>query len=604
MQKVNQDPEKYLSSLLETVPDCIFFKNKHSEYILASKSTAQSLGSTPEDIVGKTPFDFYPEELAQKCLEEDKWILENEQSIINKEKMVEKPDGTEVWLSVTKVPRYDRNGNLEGTLGIARDITKRKDHREKLEAIEELSCKIKLTDDKIVLYETILDYIDEVFGYGSYAICEKRGKNIHIVRVTGKYLPEVEGRVLDLNGKGLIPAACRDLNSLYISDVTKDDRYVQATLSPGSEYVVPIEIEGELYGALDIENEEKGAINEQDRELLDILGSQIAVALQGIKSLNLVDEHKNKLRKLHEAVEQLQQKDSQEDLVQTAVDVAENMLDFESCDISLVEGNYLVPKATSSAIKPDETNKFTLEEGLAGETVRERKTMWGKDLSEYPQAKPSSSEFKSFISVPIGDLGCFQVVSKKSNHFTKQDVELSEILIDHLYQELRRAQLEEQLRHQATHDPLTGVFNRRYFNEALQKEVDRSKRYGHSLAFIILDIDDFKKVNDNYSHLIGDKVLQQVAELLQKNVRDADSVIRYGGDEFLIMIPETDKVINNMANRLNEKLEEWNEKSELVDIPVTAAIGRASWNPEQNEDIEEVLARADSQMYLEKKSPN
>lgn len=601
MHELNADKEKYLHSLLETVPDCIFFKDKNSRFTLVSKSTAKSIGTTPEAMIGKTDFDFFPEELAKAWLEEEKSILESEEPITKKETMIEKPDGTEAWLSVTKVPRYDSEGNLQGILGIARDITERKDHREKLEAIEELSCKIKLTDDKIVLYETILDHIGEVFGYGSYAICEKRGEKINIVRVTGKYLPEVEGRVLDLNGKGLIPAACRELNALYIPDVTKDDRYVQAILSPGSEYVVPIEIEGELYGALDIENEEKGAINEQDRDLLDILGSQIAVALQGIKSLNLVDEHKNKLRKLHEAVDQLQQEDNQDELVQTAVDVAENMLDFERCDISVVEGDYLVPRATSSAIKPDETNKFTLEEGLAGETVREGKTMWGKDLSEFPQAKPSSSEFKSFISVPIGDLGCFQVVSKKFDHFTKQDVELSEILIDHLYQELRRAQLEEQLRYQATHDPLTGLFNRRYFNEVLQKEVDRSKRYGHSLSFIVLDIDDFKKVNDNYSHLTGDKVLQKVAELLQENVRDPDSVIRYGGDEFLIMTPETDKVIDGMVNRLTEKLEEWNDQSELVDVPVTAAIGRASWNPEQNADIEEVLARADSQMYLEKK---
>ena len=160
------------------------------------------------------------------------------------------------------------------------------------------------------------------------------------------------------------------------------------------------------------------------------------------KALN---RERAKLKQLHAAVDKLKRGNSEEDLLQTAVSVAENILDFEICAVALVEGDYLVTKALSTGLGEDETIRFEIGEGIAGKTVQKGETIWGKDVSNFPEAEPTNEEFKAFISVPIGELGNFQVISKEFNSFDKQDVELAEVLAGHIESELLRLNYEEEL---------------------------------------------------------------------------------------------------------------------------------------------------------------
>ncbi|MBS3737244.1 PAS domain S-box protein [Candidatus Bipolaricaulota bacterium] len=314
-----------------------------------------------------------------------------------------------------------------------------------------------------------------------------------------------------------------------------------------------------------------------------------------------LQEERSKLRNLHEAVDLLQQQESEKDLAQSAVEAAEEMLDFEICAIDLREEDYLVPKAISGGLDREETTAFQVGEGIGGKTVQEGETIWGKDVRDHPEAKPTKEEWRAFISVPIGEVGTLQVISKEVGSFDRSDVELAEILADHLNEEIQRIRLEEQLRKQAIRDPLTDLYNRRYFNETLGKEVEKCKRYGSSLAFLMTDVNRFKEINDRYTHQTGDEVLQEVATLLKDNVRDADTVVRYGGDEFLIMLPETKKV-DSTVSRIEEELRIWNEQSDLIDFTLTLAMGSSQWNPDQDGDVEEALKEADVKMYKDKRN--
>ncbi len=114
------------------------------------------------------------------------------------------------------------------------------------------------------------------------------------------------------------------------------------------------------------------------------------------------------------------------------------------------------------------------------------------------------------------------------------------------------------------------------------------------------DINRFKEINDRYSHQRGDQVLIEVANLLKENVRSADTVIRYGGDEFLVMMPETDGGVEATVNRLKDELASWNEQTDLLDFPLTLAMGIAHWAPEQDRDVESALKEADTRMYEDK----
>lgn len=102
-----------------------------------------------------------------------------------------------------------------------------------------------------------------------------------------------------------------------------------------------------------------------------------------------------------------------------------------------------------------------------------------------------------------------------------------------------RKQLELKLSRMAITDPLTSLYNRRYFEEELKQEMARSARYGHALSLILLDIDYFKGINDTHGHEVGDQVLRELSQLLQSSVRDTDVCARLGGDEFVILLPET-----------------------------------------------------------------
>ena len=312
-------------------------------------------------------------------------------------------------------------------------------------------------------------------------------------------------------------------------------------------------------------------------------------------------EQRRKLKHLHNAVNKLQKQNTEVELARTAVDVADNMLDFDLCVVDMLEGNRLVPKANSSRLEPEMTQEFEIGEGISGKTIQKGETIWGKDLKNYPEAKPTDEDFKSFISVPIGEMGIFQVISKKRANFDQEDVDLAEILASHLREELKRLRFEEDLKDQAVRDPLTGLYNRRYLDETLENEIERCRRYNRSLGFLMMDVNRFKEINDRYSHQTGDKVLKEVSELLQNNVRSADIIVRYGGDEFLILLPETNGEVQTTAERLRSKLASWNQDSEILDFPLTFAMGLAHWSPNQDRDIEEALKKADRRMYEEKK---
>jgi len=156
---------------------------------------------------------------------------------------------------------------------------------------------------------------------------------------------------------------------------------------------------------------------------------------------------------------------------------------------------------------------------------------------------------------------------------------------------------EAELVYMARHDPLTGLFNRHTLAEILDLEVSRAQRYEHPIGVLMIDVNRFKEVNDRYGHAMGDKVLQMVAEVLCRSVRDSDVVVRYGGDEFLVLLIETDGETEIVRNRMLQEMAEASQGETLLNLPVSLAIGAAHWMPQNGESIETVLIEADRRMY-------
>jgi len=118
---------------------------------------------------------------------------------------------------------------------------------------------------------------------------------------------------------------------------------------------------------------------------------------------------------------------------------------------------------------------------------------------------------------------------------------------------------------------------------------------------MMIDITRFKEVNDRLGHQMGDTFLKEIAEILQKQAREMDIVTRYGGDEFLILLPQIDDGLNSVVERLRKAMEEWNQGHTDIDFSITLSIGTSIWDPESSKDIEVVINNADSSMYENKR---
>ncbi len=156
-----------------------------------------------------------------------------------------------------------------------------------------------------------------------------------------------------------------------------------------------------------------------------------------------------------------------------------------------------------------------------------------------------------------------------------------------------QAQLIEQ---QSFIDPLTDVYNRKSLGDITQRFMKHARRLGNPLTFLMIDVDNFKQVNTKFGHLTGDTVLAELGAILKKAIRGSDAVIRYGGDEFLICLADTDSDgSETVVQRIDKHIKDWNSASNLDSFNLAVSIGIAEWH--EGESLDQVLDAADRKMY-------
>lgn len=166
--------------------------------------------------------------------------------------------------------------------------------------------------------------------------------------------------------------------------------------------------------------------------------------------------------------------------------------------------------------------------------------------------------------------------------------------------------LSQRLRSLAYQDSLTDLYNHRYFYEQLTHEVERANRYGRPVSVILLDLDNFKDVNDTYGHLMGDKLLSLIGRVIKEQVRGADIPARYGGDEFAIILPDTTRAAAEAtAEKLSRAIATGHTNAGPLSesLPLSASCG-VSCCPDEARTVSDLLQLADDRVYKAKKSPS
>jgi diguanylate cyclase (GGDEF)-like protein/PAS domain S-box-containing protein len=561
---------KLLHALMNNVEDSIYFKDNKNRFVMVNKAKAEHSGVTPKNMIGKTDFDFSPKEIAKQSFADDNYIMKSGRPLIDKREKIIHLNKTEQWVSVAKVPRYNKEGKIMGTIGITRDITERKKAEEVLrKSQQEFVSLFKSSPEALVYLDekgNILNInppFTELFGYN---LNEVKGRNLDNGMI---HPPDKIEEGKKLTEKGL-------KGDLYYETIRKKK---DGTLFPVYLSASRVMLDGKLKGVMAMYKD----ITERKRskELNKVLYN-ISKAANSPISLNQL--YKTIHKELSNVLDTT-------NFYIALIDEKENKIFFpynidNTKSIHLprsVNHNSLVAEVIRTG-KPIFANREMIKEGKSMMEFKE----WFGILRKVWLGSPLRAEDRV-----IGAMVVQSYANPELYH--EKDIGLLEFVSSRVATVIEHKRTEERTRYLSFHDALTGLYNRAYFEEEL-------KRYNFSryypLSVIMIDINGLKIVNDSFGHDQGDKLLQHFASLLGSISRKGDVVARLGGDEFVILLPSTTaKQVHDFHKRIKKICEEDNIKP--IYLRPSIALGYVTQKGEY-QDTETLLKEADKRMYQDK----
>jgi diguanylate cyclase (GGDEF)-like protein/putative nucleotidyltransferase with HDIG domain len=382
---------------------------------------------------------------------------------------------------------------------------------------------------------------------------------------------------------------------------------VEPIMQKGCFCGVPLVAYNHIIGAMAVFSAQERKFDEGHLELLRVLASEASIAIENAR---LFHEERVKARHLsllnsisRHAIATL----NPNEMLGKIAEQLEEGLTYDHIGIGLLEytSREIVIQAEAGRRRGALAQRIGLGAGLIGHVARSGKLALFNAINpndpEGAGLRPILPDTLSAIALPIfyADQlhGVLYVESEQERDFSDEEVLLLRTLADLVAGAVHNALSFQKAQEQAITDGLTGVKTHRFFMEALSAEWKRSTRAGRNFSLVLMDLDRFKFVNDFYGHLEGDLVLQRVGHILEANCRRSDVVARYGGDEFVILMPETNM---EHGRQLATKLRGWVSSDPLLrEKNITASFGIASF-PLHGSSPQELIQVADASMYLSK----
>lgn len=550
-----------------------------------------------------------------------------------------------MYLGYHQVHHFSEQDIKQGQLAarqIALALSRVQSFEEAERRVKELAVlhEIALAPTQVEGVDSLLDLATEIIGrnlfpdnFGILLLDEKSG----LLRFHPSYrvypLADYNTRELTVPlEQGVTGQVARDGISQRLGDVRQIENYLNVDPRTRSELCVPLKSRERILGVINAESMELNAFTASDEKLMTTLAGQLATALEYLHSLEAERHWMDRLAHSNELISALSRLTAEIEKALNPSEVIKTLKEeFQKLGLTSLLALYL-PESDQMLIQY--SSLLSKEHERAGKDVfgyklraDKMETLFGIENVLMPMVLPAPLAAMEIIlgALPktivektlsaIGVTAGTEIIHLPllledrllgalwlwGNDLTRADLPVMSIFARQVAITLENARLFEEAQNLALTDPLSGLHNRRGLFEIGKIEFARARRANRPFSAIMVDIDHFKRINDTYGHFTGDRVLQNFAHICKNSIRDVDLIGRYGGEEIVILLPETDLAAGvEVAERVRKAVSDVSIKiTDELEIKVTASLGVAQ-QVENAPNLETLIARADQAMYTAK----
>ncbi len=612
-------------AILDNIPDMAWLKDSQSRFIMVNERFGCSCGFKPEEIIGKTDLDIWPKDLAESYRADDQEVMKSKKRKCVEERLADS-EGKIQWLETIKTPVFDDQGKVIGTTGIARDITLRRKEEDRVKDIRaELELRVKVrTAELTSLNEELCREIKERSKIEeALRFSEEKFRTVAEFTYDWEYWQDTDNRMI------YVSPSCERITGYSRSDFINDPSLIEKIVHSDDISLLRKEIKKAIHDCAKLE---------LDFRIIDKAGklhwiSHISIPvhnaegkLTGRRASNRDITEKRGYEfelqgyrdKLESLVEQRTKLLESEIEIRRAAELRVNNLNKQiefilgttKTGLDIIDKDYNIRYidsewarqygewkgkkcfeyfmdrksccpgcAIEEALKTRKvviSQEVLLKEGNRPVQVttipfQDEKGEWlvaeiNVDISQKKKIDEELQRYRDHLE---------QLVAERTQELLQETVRYknSELEKSRLNSELIK--INEKLKSVSLIDSHTGLYNYRYLQEVIEAEFHQARRYAQNLAIIMLDIDYFKSINDVYGIAFGDLVLKQFSKQLKRVVRRYDILIRYSGEEFIIISPRLDRnAAFNMAQRLLESLNfiNFGNKNHTVKLKISLSV--------------------------------
>ncbi len=370
--------------------------------------------------------------------------------------------------------------------------------------------------------------------------------------------------------------------------------------------LAPIIIEDKLAGLMFFVHQQAGFFSHEDLVPMQTIVKEVPLVIEQAEIFEKMERNVASLSMLQQASKIINSTLEQQEVFDLAVDVVMGTMGVSMSGLFLYQTEEEAVDLVSASGLPkneERTKVVDKAEEVSLEIIKKGEPLIKDELGGEIREGFTSIDIRSAMVVPlqvrektIGAIAVAQTEYKR--RFTEADHRLITTLANQVAVAIENARMYNQMEKLATRDGLTKLYNHSIFQERLGEEIEAAQRYDRDLSLLMLDIDNFKEVNDNYGHQAGDQILKKLAQLLRREVRSSDIVARYGGEEFTVILPETSKrEAQLIGQRLNEAIRKMKVDYNDWELSTTVSIGVAAYQARQSQEdfidaVDQVLYQA------------